>query len=150
MCIRDRDYPHRSAIAEKYRKNIVDKASFKHYFLFFKAKTFLGSEALVHAIDLRVANRYALKKLASRKINYVFLQHGVMYMVSLDSESRRFFKPLKTDGKYRVVVSSPKEAQHFIELGHYDPEMLYVCGLPKFDRNTWREDADKMCIRDRL
>ena len=47
--------PHRSVIAEKYQKNIVDKASFKHYFLFFKAKTFLGSEALVHAIDLRVA-----------------------------------------------------------------------------------------------
>ncbi len=144
--ILDKDYPHRSVIAEKYQKNIVDKASFKHYFLFFKAKTFLGSEALVHAIDLRVANRYALKKLASRKINYVFLQHGVMYMVSLDSESRRFFKPLKTDGKYRVVVSSQKEAQHFIELGHYDPDTLYVCGLPKFDRNTWKEDADKIVI----
>ena len=75
-----------------------------------------------------------------------FLQHGVMYMVSLDSESRSFFKPMKTEGKYRVVTSSVEEARHFIELGGYDPETIYVCGLPKFDRNTLNEDADKIVV----
>lgn len=142
----DRNYPYLNRIDEKYKKNLLYKTSFKHYFLFFKAKTFLGSEALVHAIDLRIANRCALKKLAKRNLNYIFLQHGVMYMVSLDSESRRFFKPMKTKGKYRVVVSSKAEARHFTELGNYNPEYIYISGLPKYDRNELYEDADKITI----
>ena len=28
----------------------------------------------------------------------------------------------------------------------YDPETIYVCGLPKFDRNTLNEDADKIVV----
>lgn len=142
----DRNYPHLDSIPEKYRDNLIYKTTFKHYFYFFKSKTFLGSEALVHAIDLRIINKCALKKLASKDIDYVFLQHGVMYMVSLDSESRRFFKPMRTKGKYRVVVSSEEEARHFIELGRYKPEYVYVSGLPKFDRNVMNSDADKIVI----
>lgn len=142
----DKAYSHIQEIGKKYKKNLLYKGTFKHYFLFFKSKTFLGSEALVHAIDLRVANRFALKKLAQTDINYIFLQHGVMYMVSLDSESRKFFKPKKTKGKYRVVVSSKVEARHFTELGNYNPEFIYISGLPKYDRNTLNKDADKITI----
>lgn len=142
----DKNYPHMDRLDEKYKKNLLYKTSFKHYFFFFKAKTFLGSEALVHAIDLRISNRYAQRKLARKNLNYVFLQHGVMYMVSLDSESRKFFKPMKTKGKYRVVVSSQKEGDHFIELANYKPEMIYISGLPKYDKNKWNADADKIVI----
>lgn len=142
----DKNYPYIDQIPMAYRKNLVYKTSFKHYVYFFKAKTFLSSEALVHAIDLRISNRYALHKLASKQIDYVFLQHGVMYMVSLDSESRSFFKPKKTKGLYRVVVSSHREAQHFVELGNYDPASIYICGLPKYDRNVLTEDANKIVI----
>ena len=67
-------------------------------------------------------------------------------MVSLNSESRGFFKPKATRGKYRVVVSSQEEAQHFIELANYKPEQLYVCGLPKYDRNTREQDADRIVL----
>ncbi|MEG1474628.1 MAG: CDP-glycerol glycerophosphotransferase family protein [Longicatena sp.] len=144
--ILDKSYPHLDRIEEKYKKNIIYKTSFKHYLYFFKSKTFLSSEALVHAIDLRISNKYAQRKLAKKDVNYVFLQHGVMYMVSLDSESRKFFKPKKTKGKYRVVVSSEEEANHFIELGKYNRDMIYISGLPKYDRNVLNESADKIVI----
>ena len=144
--ILDKNYSHFNEIKPPYTNNLIYKGSFKHYFMFFKSKTFLGSEALVHSVDLRVANKHALKKLAQKDIDYVFLQHGVMYMVSLDSESRTFFKPKKTIGKFRVVVSSKEEARHFTELGNYDPETIYISGLPKYDRNVLNEDANKITI----
>lgn len=142
----DKRYAYLDMIPEKYRSNLVYKGTFRHYLYFFRAKTFLGSEMLSHAIDLRIRSKYANRKLASRDINYVFLQHGVMYMVSLDAESRKFFKPSNTEGKYRVVTSSKKEAEHFVKLGGYDPSYLYICGLPKYDRNSWDPLADRIII----
>lgn len=142
----DRKYPHIDSIPEKYRSNLIFKGTFKHYLYFFKATTFLGSETLVHAIDLRVANKHVTKKMNSKDLTYVFLQHGVMYMVSLDAETRDFFGANGKLSKYRVVTSSQKEADHFIELGNYEPSCLYVCGLPKYDKNQWNTDADKIVI----
>lgn len=142
----DRDYEYIDRIPEKYRKNIVYKHSFKHYLYFFRAKTFIGTEQLVHAIDLKTFNVLALKKISDRDLNFIFLQHGVMYMVSLDSESRGMFSPKKLDKKYRVVVSSKAEADHFIELGRHKATDLYITGLPKFDRNRLSDDADKIVI----
>lgn len=142
----DKNYEYIDRIPEKYLPNIIYKNTFKHYLYFFKAKTFIGTEALVHAIDLKIFNIPALKKIADKDINYVFLQHGVMYMVSLDSESRGMFKRKKLHGKYRVVVSSQAEANHFIRLGRHYPDDLYITGLPKFDRNTLSGDADKIVI----
>lgn len=133
-------------VPEKYRKNALIKHSFKHYLYFFKAKTFIGTETMVHAIDLKTFNRLALMKVASPNKNYVFLQHGVMYMVSLDSEARGMFKRKKLNGKYRVVVSSQAEADHFAELGNHLYEDLYICGLPKFDKSYLNDDADKIVI----
>lgn len=142
----DRNYQYFDSIPKKYLPNILYKNSFKHYLYFFKAKTFIGTEMLVHAIDLKTFNVFALKKVADKNINYVFLQHGVMYMVSLDSESRTFFKRKELNGKYRVVVSSRAEADHFVELGRHEYEDLYISGLPKFDRNVMNDDADKIII----
>ncbi len=142
----DRNYPFIDRIPQKYRDHIVYKGSFRHYLKFFRATTFIGSEMLVHSIDLRIANRHALQKLENKNNNYVFLQHGVMYMVSLDSESRKFFKPLKLKGKYRVVTSSINEARHFIELGEYPEDVLYITGLPKFDKNELSLHADRIVI----
>ena len=146
--ILDRNYKDIDKIESKYRKNIIYKYSFKHYLYFFMCDTFLGSEALIHVLELRCNNDRVLRKVNSKENNYVFLQHGVMYMISLDSESRTFFKPrsIKNKGKYRVVTSSQKEAQHFIELGKHDPSQTIICGLPKFDKNKWNENADKIVI----
>lgn len=142
----DKNYEFLDRIPEKYRVNIIYKYTFKHYLYFFKSKTFIGTEALAHAIDLKTFNLLALAKIASKNINYVFLQHGVMYMVSLDSESRSMFKRKKLKGKYRVVVSSQAEADHFTTLGRHESSDLYISGLPKFDRNQYNENADKIVI----
>lgn len=133
-------------VPEKYRKNVLIKHSFKHYLYFFRAYTFIGTETLVHSIDLKTFNKLALVKVESKNKNYVFLQHGVMYMVSLDSEARGMFKRKKLNGKYRVVVSSQAEADHFIQLGRHYEDDLYITGLPKFDKNVLNDDADKITI----
>lgn len=70
--ILDKNYSHFHEIANKYRTNILYKGSFKHYLYFFMSKTFLGSEALVHAIDLRISNKHALNKINDKSLNYVF------------------------------------------------------------------------------
>ncbi len=141
-----KDYEFFDRIPEKYLSNIIYKYSFKHYLYFFKSKTFIGTEAIAHSIDLKTFNVLALKKIASKNLNYVFLQHGVMYMVSLNSESRGMFKRKNLNGKYRVVVSSQAESDHFTTLGRHYEEDIYITGLPKFDRNTHNEDADKIVI----
>lgn len=143
----DKNYEFWNDIPIKYRKNIIDKYSFKHYLCFFKTRSFIGSESKVHSFELRPISKLADRKLKRSAHNYVFLQHGVMYMVSLDSERRTFFRKNKNKKiKQRTVVSSDLEANHFIELGGYDPEDLYLSGLPKYDRNVWNETADKIVV----
>lgn len=142
----DKNYEFIDRIPEAYSKNIIYKYSFKHYLYFFKSKTFIGTEAIVHSFDLKTCNPLPLYKISRKDLNYVFLQHGVMYMVSLDSESRKMFSRKKLDGKYRVVVSSVAEKEHFTTLGRHLEEDIYVSGLPKFDRNVLEETADKIVI----
>lgn len=143
----DKNYPFKNSIPEKYRDNIIDKYSFKHYLCFFCAKAFIGSESKIHAFELRPVSALVTRKLSKSKHSYIFLQHGVMYMVSLDAERRTFFKPAKNKNvTQKTVVSSQLELEHFVDLGGYAPENLYLCGLPKFDRNTWNEDADKIVV----
>ena len=133
-------------VPEKYRKNVLIKHSFRHYLYFFRAYTFIGTETLIHAIDLKTFNKLALAKVQDKNKNYVFLQHGVMYMVSLDSEARGMFKRKDLKGKYRVVVSSEAESDHFTQLGRHYEDDIYVTGLPKFDKNVLDEDADRITI----
>lgn len=133
-------------INKKYKKNIVYKYSFKHYLYFFIAKTFIGTEAPGHAIDLRIANKYAVRRVNSKLLNFIFLQHGVMYMVSLNAKTRSAFIKKETNAIRKVVVSSKLEAKHFIDYANYLEEDIYICGLPKFDKNKWNSDADKIII----
>ena len=145
--ILDKDSYDHLDIDEKYKKNIVIKNSLKHYYLFFAATSFIGTETIPHCIEIRTDNRKIRTRLKDPTLNYVFLQHGVMYMVSLDSASRSFFRPRRTTtGLYRVVTSSQLEKRHFVERGRYNPELLYVCGLPKYDRNQWYDTANKILV----
>ena len=132
-------------IKEKYKKNILYKGTLKHIAYFFKCKKFIGTEALGHAMQLRVANKLVVDKIKSKNNKYVFLQHGVMYMVSLSSDLRTGFKKLDMD-LHKIVVSSEEEANHFVELGGFDKEDLYICGLPKFDTAVKYDNADKIVI----
>lgn len=143
----NKDSKQINLIKKKYKKNIIFAHTFKHYYKFFKCKTFISSESLQHVLELRVANKYVGNKLKNKKFKYVFLQHGVMYMISIDSNNRGFFRKgesMPDDSK--VVVSSKKEAQHFIDRGGFDINDLYITGLPKFDRSKLDKNADKIVI----
>ena len=145
--ILDKNSSYWKYIDDKYKKNIIYSHSFKHYFYFFRTKTFMSSESLQHSMDLRVYSKYVNQFLSRKKFKYVFLQHGVMYMVSLNSSSRSFFQKgneMPLDSK--VVVSSKKEADHFIEYANYNMNDLYITGLPKFDRSIKHDSADKITI----
>lgn len=129
------------------KNNLIYKGSFKNYLYFFTARTFLGTEFIDHVIDTRVKNKCVEKYIAKRKYNFVFLQHGVMYMISLSSGARNFFKKGEViGGKSKIVVSSKLEADHFINSGGYNINDLYITGLPKFDKNTRYKNADKITI----
>ena len=145
----DRTSEHMALIPEKYKSKLVYKNTFRHYYYFFLCDNFIGTEMPPHSIDIRIANKKVLTKLESRDYGFVFLQHGVCYMVSLASTSRSYFRKDSgyfPDGRTRIVVSSQLEADHFIEYGGFKQEELYVVGLPKFDRATRKKRAPKIVI----
>ena len=129
----------------QYRRYLVAKDSFKHLLCFFRAKKFVGTENIDHAMQLRAANRHLMTKMQSTDLTQVFLQHGVMYMVSLDAENRVFFQNHDLN-MYRAVVSSEAEAMHFVLLGGFSRQDMYVTGLAKFDRSIRRDNAELIMI----
>lgn len=139
---------HNSFIKEKYQKNIIHTHTFKHYYYFFKCHKFIGTESIPHSIELRAADKYITKKYIKKNYQQVFLQHGVMYMISMDAKTRSGLRKngneMPIDAK--VVVSSEKEAQHLIDLGGFNKEDLYKTGLPFYDRTIKKENADKIVI----
>jgi CDP-glycerol glycerophosphotransferase (TagB/SpsB family) len=135
------------SVPSGYKKNILNRFSFRHYLKFFQAKTFLATESPYHAVELRTLSRLVHFKIGHMQYKYVFLQHGVMYMVSLDAPNRYLFRYGRVfKDNARIVVSSEKEAEHFKELGGFPSENLIVSGLPKFDRNIQHKEADKIAI----
>lgn len=143
-----RDSKHVSFIKEKYKKNIIWGYTFKHYYYYFKCHKFVGTETVPHSIELRAANQYITRKMILKKYKQVFLQHGVMYMVALNPNSRSAFlkggNEMPIDAK--IVVSSELEREHFIELGGFEKNDLYVTGLPFYDRTIKNSNADKIVI----
>ena len=129
-----------------YQGQIAKRCSFAHYHLVFSAKTFIGTETLSHLIGMHSSSRLVRRHAENAHFNYVFLQHGVMYMITLGSAGRNFFSSTSSKGIRRVVVSSNLEKEHFVQSGGYAPEQLYVCGLPKYDANTWDADADLIAV----
>ena len=144
--ILDNSYPYIDRIPTRYRKNIVPRFSFRHYYSMFAAKSVISTETLGHALEKGATSGLFKTFVIDGSKNYIFLQHGVMYMVSLGSEQREFFKKSKGKGKQRVVVSSQLEATHFTDNTGHSPEDMYVCGLLKFDRSTLNEDADRIVV----
>ena len=133
------------SINNKYKENFLYKNSLKHIIYFFKCKKFIGTESIGHSIQLRIANRLVINKENKKNLRYVFLQHGVMYMISLSSDLRTGFK--KQNYKlHKIVVSSKMEAMHFVEQANYKLKDLYISGLPKFDKAYKNKNADKIVI----
>ena len=133
-------------IAPAYQGQIVQRCSLAHYRLLFGAKTFISTEALSHLSGMHPASRLVRRHMKDGRFDYVFLQHGPSYTVTLGSAGMVFFTSTGAKGKRRVVVSSELEKEHFIQSGGYLPEELYVCGMPKYDANTWDTDADLIAV----
>ena len=138
---------HTEFIKPKYQKNIIWTHTFKHYLNFFRGKNFIGTETVPHVIELRCANEFVTRKLTGKKYRSVFLQHGPTYNVSIDARGRGYFiKGNEMPDGSKIVVSSQKEADHFIELGGWSQEDLYISGLPFYDRTIKKATADKITI----
>lgn len=139
------DNPRIAGLPERYRRNLVWKGSPEHLERFFACRAILSTESTEHAVQLRVASKRIMDRTKSPDLEYVFLQHGVMYMVSLNSELRAGFRR-SPHRLHRIVVSSEAEANHFVDIGGLEREKLYVTGLAKFDRSVRYEDADRIVI----
>ena len=142
----DTSIPAVQDLDEKYKKNLIEKDSDRHLEYFFASDKFISSETIDHALQLRIANTHVRNKMAGAGLSYVFLQHGVMYMVSLNSKLRTGFKKNENYKLYRTVVSSEAEARHFIDMAGMLPEDLYITGLASFDTSYRHDDADKIII----
>lgn len=134
------------SIPEKYKKNLIDKDSDKHLEYFFASEKFISTETIDHALQLRIANKDALDKITKEPLEYVFLQHGPTYMISLNKDLRSGFRKKSWFKLHKTVVSSELEAQHFLELGGMERSDLYITGMAKFDRSYRNENADKIII----
>ena len=142
----DTSIPAVQALDEKYKKNLIEKDSDRHLEYFFACEKFISSETIDHALQLRVANKAVQDKITGKGLSYVFLQHGVMYMVSLNSKLRVGFRQKKGYRLHRTVVSSKAEAQHFIDMAGMSEEDLYITGLASFDSSYRNEGADRIII----
>ena len=140
-----RDSDYWDDVPEKYRSNIIEKYSPKHYYEYFNAKAFIATETINHVIDLTTYNALTRRRQYWKDYYYIFLQHGVMFAYSIKGRGD-FEKGKGFDKNAYVVVSSETEANHFIEDGNFDREDLIKCGLPKFDHSIQYEDADKILI----
>ncbi|MBQ6583217.1 MAG: CDP-glycerol glycerophosphotransferase family protein [Mogibacterium sp.] len=141
----DTKCPAYASIPEKYRPYVVDRNSYEHYLLFFGAGTYISSESFSHLMDTNTSSGYVRMRVLRADYRYAFLQHGVMYMYSLEGRidfirGRGF--PLHS----KVVVSSEREAAHFRDHGKFLDENLIVSGLPKYDRAKRKPDASRIVI----
>lgn len=142
----DKSIPAVQDLDEKYKKNLIDKDSDQHLEYFFACSKFVATETIDHSLQLRIASKDVQDKITGKGLMYVFLQHGVMYMVSLGSSMRVGFNKKEGYKLHRTVVSSELEAQHFIDRAGMKHEDLYVTGLAKFDKAVRNENADKIVI----
>ena len=143
--ILNKDSEYWNEIPDKYKANVIEKYSPKHYYEYFNAKAFITTETMNHVIDLTTYNPLTRRRQYWKDYYYIFLQHGIMYAYSLRGRGD-FVKGKGFDKNSYVVVSSQTEANHFIEDGRYDMEDLIKCGLPKLDYAVQNEDADKILI----
>lgn len=143
--ILDKKSKAESKIPKKYRKNIIDKYSFKHYYELFNAKAFISTETMNHLVDLSIYNPLIRRRQMLDDYYYLFLQHGVSYIYYFKARND-FRKGFGFRDNCFVAVSSEKEARHFIEDGKFDWEDLIISGMPKFDHSIQNENADRILI----
>ena len=114
----DTSIPAVQELPEKYKKNLIEKDSDRHLEYFFACNKFISTETIDHSLQLRIANKSAQDKITGEGLMYVFLQHGVMYMVSLNSAMRVGFKQ-KTGYKLHRTVETNQAKKDVESTGYF-------------------------------
>lgn len=113
------------------KKNVCVKHSFKYYFLLFASTNIISTESSGHLNILGTVNKHIKKAIFDK--NFVFLQHGIIYMKSLKNSAFS-----KNHDAYPVlfVVSSKKEARIVHDMLNIPKNRLIITGLAVYDKIT--------------
>lgn len=131
-------------LKKKYKKAIVKKHSFRHYYLTFLASNLISSELSNHLLNDRLYIDTIREKINS--IPLTFLQHGIMFAKPVDNPMAFGFHKDKNVFKMRKsVISSELEAGEFYKMG-YDRDDLILTGLATFDYAKLNKTADKIAF----
>lgn len=114
--------------------NVIKKFSFKYYWLIYRANWFIASEVPSHLNVLRSNNKYFRE--ATYDKNFVFLQHGIIYLKNLGINSA-FMKGKEGESNY-MVVSSEKEKDVVADMLKYDEEQLLKTGLGMYSNLEYK------------
>lgn len=109
-------------------KNVVEKYSWKYYWLLYTADHLISTETSSHLNVHRALNPYVRRALL--KPEFIFLQHGVTYMKCQGAGS--VFGKGKEGEPAAVVVCSPKEARAVAGMLKIPMERCVDAGLPVF------------------
>lgn len=123
----------------KNDKNVIVKFSFKYYWLIYNTSWFIASEAPSHLNILRSNNKYFRK--ATYDKEFVFLQHGIIYMKNLGINSS-FEKGKEGESKY-MIISSEKERDIVVDMLKYDEEQLLKTGLGMYSKIKYNHINEK-------
>lgn len=143
----DKQSPAFPSLRTQYNNQIVEFGSLKYLRLIHTAKYYIGTELPMHLIGLRSPYKsLRLEIMNSAKHKFIFLQHGVTQSLSLAGPERAIFRKNFIYSPYKVIVSSAREADHFVNVGKYQPEDLWNIGLSTFDNKQLKESANKISI----
>ncbi|ANU13865.1 galactosamine-containing minor teichoic acid biosynthesis protein [Planococcus halocryophilus Or1] len=142
--ILSKDAENYQTLKKQYKKAIVRKYSFKHYYLTFRASNLISSELSNHLLNDRLYIDVIREKINT--IPLTFLQHGIMFAKPVDNPMAfGFHKDKNVFNMRKSVISSELEAGEFYKMG-YDRDDLILTGLATFDHAKLNENADKIAF----
>ncbi len=142
-----RDADNFEELKNEYGSKIVSPEELRYLIYVFCSKKIIGTEVPGHILTIRSPYKKMRNELMlGHKHEFIFLQHGVMFSLSLNSKSRNFFKKGQLYSPSKVVVSGYEEAKHFVRYGGYKFEDIIISGLATFDNKKIKKTADKIVI----
>ncbi len=143
----DSTSPQYYQLKMKYGEKIISPEEQRFLEVIFTAKYYIGTEIPFHMITLRSPYKRLREDMMNhQKHRFIFLQHGVMYALSMKPASRNSFKKNGIHQPFKVIVSSTKEANHLKKYGHYKNEDIWKTGLATFDNKQISPQANKLTI----
>lgn len=129
-------------LKRKYKRNLIQKNSFFHYYMIYRADYFIASELSNHVLNDRVFINDIRNKIV--KTPLIFLQHGIMFAKPIDNPMARGFNKKNLGcNVVKTVISSRREAKEFYKVNYKSTDLL-LTGLSTFDYASLDSCADKI------